>query len=68
MPPAWSLPRFIALTTGATCTELEAIIAVDKQAIRFEQDKLEALAQQVQSNAPLPGGGKKAHKKARLQT
>ena len=43
--PAWSRPRFIALTTGATCTELEAIIAVDKQAIRFEQDKLEALAQ-----------------------
>jgi len=30
---------------GATCTELEAIIAVDKQAIRFDQDKLEALAQ-----------------------
>ena len=30
--------------------------------------KLEALAQQVQSNAPLPGGVKKAHKKARLQT
>jgi len=28
---------------GATCPELEAIIAVDKQAIRFEQDKLEAL-------------------------
>jgi hypothetical protein len=28
---------------GATCPELESIIAVDKQAIRFEQDKLEAL-------------------------
>ena len=33
----------IAMTAGATCPELEAIIAVDKQAIRFEQDKLEAL-------------------------
>lgn len=31
------------MIAGATCTELEAILAVDRQAIRFETDKLEAL-------------------------
>lgn len=36
---------------GATCPELEAIIAVDKQAIRFEQDKLEAL-EEYAKNTP----------------
>ena len=29
--------------SGATCAELESIIAVDKKAIKFEKDKLEAL-------------------------
>jgi hypothetical protein len=44
-PPPAELTTLHALSTGATCTELEAIIAVDKQAIRFDQDKLEALEQ-----------------------
>jgi hypothetical protein len=39
------------MTAGATCPELEAIIAVDKQAIRFEQDKLEAL-EEYAKNTP----------------
>ena len=29
--------------SGATCSELEKIIAVDKKAVKFEKDKLEAL-------------------------
>merc|ERR1711924_585393 len=30
--------------SGATCDELEKLIAVDKKAIKFEKDKLEARA------------------------
>ena len=29
--------------SGATCSELEKIIAVDKKAVAFEKDKLEAM-------------------------
>merc|ERR1719453_876944 len=29
--------------SGATCSELEKIIAVDKKAVQFEKDKLEAM-------------------------
>jgi len=29
--------------SGATCSELESLIAVDKKAVRFEKDKLEAM-------------------------
>merc|ERR1719311_62675 len=33
--------------SGATCSELEKIIAVDKKAIKFEKDKLEAMGSDV---------------------